>query len=85
MGAGMCMHSVCARRPAMVCVGSVGVSACTQLYVVGLDARMCLGVLCMCVYVRAWTCTHSCGCDMCVCLLLGRCAPLCTPSCVLRG
>lgn len=34
----------------------------------GLDARVCLGVLCMCVYVHAWTCTHSSVCVICVCV-----------------
>lgn len=68
MGAGMCRHAVCARQPAVVCVGSVGVSACTQEYVVGAG---CMYVFRRAVHVCICSCMdrHSflCVCDVCVC------------------
>ena len=81
----MCMHSVCARRPAVVCVGSVGVSACTQVYVVG-DG--CTYVFRRAVHVCIRSCMdeHSflCVCDVCVPMGGGVCTPVYTQLCAPR-
>lgn len=50
----------------------------------GMDARMCSGVLCMCVYVRAWTSTRSSVCVMCVYPWGGVCTPVYTQLCAPR-
>lgn len=86
MGSGTCMHSVCARGG--VCTaccgpsGSMGVSACTWVDVVGAGCtyvfrravHMCIF---SCMDTRSFLCVYACVMHVCVPL------EVCTPSSVL--